>query len=152
MTAVPNIDKFRNRAADIEAELSNPSVYADQRRAGDLARELQRLKKLIANHDRWQVVQKQIVENEQLANGKDADMAELAKAELVSLRQESGKLTQEIQFGILPPDPNDSRNTIVEIRAGTGGEEAALFASDLYRMYSRYADTQKWKIELIDIS
>src|SRR5690242_4955096 len=152
MNALPNLDKFRNRAADLEAELSNPAVYADQRRAGDLARELLRLKKLIADHDRWHVVQKQIAENEQLANGKDAEMAELAQAELDPLRQELVKLTREVEFGILPPDPNDSRNTIVEIRAGTGGEEAALFASDLFRMYSRFADTQSWKVEVMDTS
>ncbi|MEI6083631.1 MAG: peptide chain release factor 1 [Verrucomicrobiota bacterium] len=152
MNAIPNIDKFRNRAADLEAELSNPSVYADQRRAGDLARELLRLKKLLTDHDRWHVVQKQIAENEQLANGQDADMAELAKAELESLRHELVKLTQEVQFGILPPDPHDSRNTIVELRAGTGGEEAALFAADLFRMYSRYADTIGWKVEVMDTS
>jgi len=152
MSGVPNIDKFRNRAADLEAELSNPSVYADQRRAGDLARELLRLKKLMADHDRWHVVQKQIAENEQLANGKDAEMAELAQAELESLRQELVKLTREVEFGILPADPNDSRNTIVEIRAGTGGEEAALFASDLFRMYSRFADTVGWKVEVMDTS
>ena len=152
MDAVPNIDKFRNRAADLEAELSNPAVFADQRRAGDLARELLRLKKLMADHDRWHVVQQQLGENEALAAGNDAEMAEMANAELETLRREAGKLAQEIQAGILPPDPNDSRNTIVEIRAGTGGEEAALFAADLFRMYSRYADAQGWKIEIMDTS
>ena len=152
MDAVPNIDKFRNRAADLEAELSNPAVFADQRRAGDLARELLRLKKLMADHDRWHTVQKQLGENETLAAGNDVELAEMAKAELEVLRREAGKLVQEIQAGILPPDPNDSRNTIVEIRAGTGGEEAALFAADLFRMYSRYADTQGWKIEIMDTS
>jgi peptide chain release factor 1 len=152
MSAVPNIDKFRHRAAAVEAELSNPAVFADQRRAGDLARELQRLKKLIADHDRWQIVQRQIADNEQLAAGHDAELADLARAELDALRQESARLAQEIQLGILPPDPNDSRNTIVEIRAGTGGEEAALFAADLFRMYSRFADAQGWKVEVMDTS
>ena len=152
MNAVPDIVKFRKRAADLEAELSNPAVYADQRRAGDLARELQRLKKLMTDHDRWHVVQKQIIENEALLAGNDAEMAELAKADLESLRQEAGKLAQEIQIGILPPDPNDSRNTIVEIRAGTGGEEAALFAADLFRMYSKFSDSLGWKIEVMDTS
>jgi len=152
MDAVPNIDKFRNRAADLEAELSNPAVFADQRRAGELARELLRLKKLMTDHDRWHVIQKQIAENETFAAGTDAEMAELAKAELEALRQEAGKLAHEIQAGILPPDPNDSRNTIVEIRAGTGGEEAALFAADLFRMYAKFADAQGWKVEVMDTS
>ena len=113
---------------------------------------MQRLKKLITDHERWAEVLRQIQENEQLAAGGDVEMAELAKAELESLRGEAEKLAREVQLGLVPPDPNDSRNTIVEIRAGTGGEEAALFAADLFRMYSKYADAQGWKIEVMDSS
>jgi peptide chain release factor 1 len=152
MDFAPSIEKFRQRVSELQAELANPAVYADQRRAGELARELQRLTQVLADFDRWQTVQQQIVENELLANGADADMAELAKAELEALRKESERLSKNIQLGIVPPDPHDSRNTIVEIRAGTGGEEAALFAADLYRMYTRFADTQGWKIEVMDTS
>jgi peptide chain release factor 1 len=152
MNSLPNIEKFRQRVSDLESELSNPAVYADQRRAGDLARELQRLRKLLADCDRWQQIQKQIAENEQLAAGNDAELAGLAKAELETLRQELEKAGRQIQLGLVPPDPNDSRNTIIEIRAGAGGEEAALFAADLYRMYSKFADRQNWKIEVMDSS
>ncbi len=152
MNVLPNIEKFRKRSAELEAELANPAVYADQRRAGDLARELQRLKKLLADCDRGQSLQKQIVDNEQLTSGSDAEMAELAKAELEALRKELEKVSRDIQLGLVPPDPNDSRNTIIEIRAGTGGEEAALFAANLFRMYQRFADAQGWKIELMDTS
>jgi peptide chain release factor 1 len=152
MNVLPNIEKFRKRAAELEAELANPAVYADQRRAGELARELQRIKKLLADHARWEAIQKQIVENEQLAGGSDPELAELAKAELETLRKELEKVSCDVQIGLVPPDPNDSRNTIVEIRAGTGGEEAALFAADLFRMYSKYADAQGWKIEVMDTS
>jgi peptide chain release factor 1 len=147
-----NIEKFHNRAAELEKELSNPAVYADQRRAGDLARELQRVKKLITDHERWQSLQKQLAENEQLATGSDAELAELAKAELEPMRKQLEKTALEVQLGLVPPDPNDSRNTIVEIRAGTGGEEAALFAADLFRMYNKFADAQGWKIEIMDSS
>src|SRR5204862_6476330 len=119
MNALPNLDKFRNRAADLEAELSNPAVYADQRRAGDLARELLRVKKLLADGDRWLALQKQIAENEQLVAGNDPELADLAKGELDALRQELEKAGRDVQLGLVPPDPNDSRNTIVEIRAGT---------------------------------
>jgi peptide chain release factor 1 len=152
MNILPAIEKFAKRAADLEAELANPAVYADQRRAGDLARELQRAKKLLGDFDAWQAVQKQIVENNELALSADAEMAELAKNEIEDLNRKAGKLEHDIQLGLVPPDPNDSRNTIVEIRAGTGGEEAALFAADLYRMYSRFADAQGWKIEVMDTS
>ncbi len=145
-----NIEKFRQRAAELETELANPAVYSDQRRAGELARELQRVKKLLADYDAWQTVQRQIAENRQLMS--DPEMAGLAKAELEELQRQSEKLERDIQYGLVPPDPNDSRNIIVEIRAGTGGEEAALFAADLYRMYSKYADSQGWKIEVMDAS
>ncbi len=152
MTTLPNIDKFRKRAGELETELANPAVYSDQRRAGDLARELQRLKKLLGDYAAAEAVIKQIGENKELAESGDAEMAELAKGELDDLQRKLEKLQQDIQFGLVPPDPNDSRNTIVEIRAGTGGEEAALFAGDLFRMYSHYADGQGWKIELMDTS
>ena len=147
-----NIDKFRSRAAELESELSNPAVYADQRRAGDLARELQRVKKLLADHERWLSLQTQLAENEMLVAGNDPELAELAKAELEPMRAELEKTARNVQHGLVPPDPNDSRNTIVEIRAGTGGDEAGLFAADLYRMYSKYSDTQGWKTEIIDAS
>jgi peptide chain release factor 1 len=152
MNFASNIEKFRKRAGELETELANPAVYSDQRRAGDLARELQRVKKLLADFEAWQAVQKQIAENKELAGSADSEMAELAKAELDDLQRKLEKLDRDVQFGMAPPDPNDSRNTIVEIRAGTGGEEAALFAADLYRMYSKFADAQGWKIEVMDTS
>ena len=152
MTTLPNIEKFRRRGAELEAELANPAVYSDQRRAGVLARELQRIKKLLGDYAAAEAVIKQIGENQELVASSDVDMAELAKGELVDLQRKLEMVLREIQTGLVPPDPNDSRNTIVEIRAGTGGEEAALFAADLFRMYSRYADGQGWKIELMDTS
>ena len=152
MKFLPSIEKLRGRTAQLETELANPTVYADQRRASELARELQRLKKVLGDFDRWQVVQRQITENESIAAGNDVEMAALAKTELDALRKESDTLLRAIEIGILPPHPNDSRNTIIEIRAGTGGEEAALFAASLFRMYNRYADGQHWKVEVMDTS
>ncbi len=152
MNFLPSIEKFAKRAADLEAELANPVVYSDQRRAGELGRELQRVKKLLGNCDAWHAVQKQIAENKELTGSDDADMADLAKGELDDLNRKLAKLEHDIQLGLVPPDPNDSRNTIIEIRAGTGGEEAALFASNLYRMYSHFADAKGWKIEVMDTS
>ncbi|HUK83139.1 MAG TPA: peptide chain release factor 1 [Verrucomicrobiae bacterium] len=152
MNFLPTIEKFRKRAAELETELANPAVYSDQRRAGELARELQRLKKLLSDYEAWQAVQKQIVENKELAASTDVEMADLAKEELEDLNRKLEKLERDIQLGVVPPDPNDSRNTIIEIRAGTGGEEAALFAADLFRMYSKFADAQGWKTEVMDTS
>jgi peptide chain release factor 1 len=152
MNFLPTIEKFRKRVTELEAELTNPAVYSDQRRAGELARELQRLKKLLGDYVAWQAVQKQIVENKELAESADAEMADLAKVELEYLNRKLERLERDIQLGVVPPDPNDSRNTIIEVRAGTGGEEAALFAADLFRMYSKFADAQGWKTEVMDSS
>ncbi len=152
VSAPLNIERHRLRAAELESELSNPTVYADQRRAGDLARELQRLRKLLTDDDQYQKVLQQIAENEQLIAAGDPDLAALAREELPALAVERDRLYREIRLGLVPPDPNDSRNTIVEIRAGTGGEEAALFAADLFRMYNRYADSTGWKVEVMDAS
>jgi peptide chain release factor 1 len=152
MNTLPNIDKFRKRAVELETELANPAVYSDQRHAGELARELQRLKNLLGDYAAAEAVQKQIGENQELAASGDVDMAELAKGELDDLQRKLEKLRRDIQLGLVPPDPNDSRNTIVEIRSGTGGEEAALFAADLFRMYSHYADAQGWNVEVMDTS
>ncbi len=132
MSIDASIEKARARAAELEETLSQPDAYADQRRASDLARELQRLRDLVALYERRQSVQRQIAENEDLVKGTDTELAELAAAELATLRTESQELDRAIQLGLVPPDPHDSRNTIVEIRAGAGGEEAALFAADLF--------------------
>ncbi len=152
MDQLPNIDKFKKRHTELEAELASPSIYSDQRRAGELAREHQHVGKLLTNCTQWEAIKKQIADSEQLIESSDDEMAELAKAEVDKLRADLEKLSQEIQLGLVPPDPNDSRNIIVEIRAGTGGEEAALFAAALFRMYSKYSDVHGWKIEIIDSS
>jgi peptide chain release factor 1 len=152
MDFVPVIEKFRHRAAELENLLADPAVFADQRRAGDLAREHLRLKKLFADYEAWCAVQKQLAETTELLQTTDADLADLARGELADLQRKLDRLRREVEAGIVPPDPNDSRNTIVEIRAGTGGEEAALFAADLFRMYARYADAQGWKVEIMDTS
>ena len=152
MDFAPAIEKFRKRAAELETELGNPAVYANQRHASELAREHIRIKKLLADYETWLAVQKQMKDTEELIATGVAEMADLAKGELEDLKRKFDRVTRDVQTGIAPPDPNDSRNTIIEIRAGTGGEEAALFAADLFRMYSKFADLQGWKVEIMDTS
>jgi peptide chain release factor 1 len=148
------IEKLRQRFSELESELAKPDLYASPQRASELTREHARLKTLLANHARFQKIQQDIAANrEMIADAKsDEELRELALHEIPALEQELARLEKEIQFALVPPDPNDERPVIVEIRAGTGGEEAALFAADLYRMYSRYADAQGWKVEPIDFS
>ena len=148
----PHIEKFRRRFAEVEAALNDPKVFENNQRAQELAREYARLKDLVAHGENYLKTLEDLEENRKLLEGDDAEMAEMAKEEITRLQAAEKKLEGELQRGIIPPDPSDSRNTIIEIRAGAGGSESALFAADLYRMYTRYADVQGWKVETMDAS
>src|SRR5476649_373057 len=150
----PHIEKFRRRFTEIEAALSNPATFDNQQRAQEMSKEYARLKELVACGDNFFKTQAQLVENRALLQNENAEseIAQLARDEITRLEAEEKKFAQQIQFGLVPPNPTDSRNTIVEIRAGAGGSESALFAADLYRMFTRYAETRKWKVEGMDSS
>lgn len=150
----PHIERFKTRLSEAEAALSDPSAFDNQQKATELSREYGRLKALAAAGDAWLKAVDDLKENREIIQTETADseMAEMAKEDIERLEAEVKRLTQEIQWGIVPPDPTDSRNTIIEIRAGAGGSESALFAADLHRMYTRYAETRGWKVENIDAS
>lgn len=148
----PHIEKFKRRFAEVEAALNDPKVFENNQRAQELSREYARLKDLVGHGDNYLKVLVDLEENRKLLESADAELAEMAKEEVTRLHAEEKRLEAELQRGIIPPDPSDSRNTIIEIRAGAGGSESALFAADLYRMYTRYADTQGWKVETMDAS
>jgi peptide chain release factor 1 len=150
----PQIEKFSRRFAEVEAALSEPKAFDNPQRAQELSKEYARLKDLVAQGQDYLKTVDQLAENRTLLQTEPADseLAGMAKEEMARLEGEEKRLAKEIQRGILPPDPADSRNTIVEIRAGAGGQESALFAADLYRMYTRYAETHRWKFENLDSS
>lgn len=150
----PHIEKFRRRFAELEASLSDPKVFDNAQRAQELSKEYARLKELIAAGDGYLKAQAELTENRLLLQSEPAEseLAQMAKEDIARLEADEKKFALELQFGIVPPDPTDSRNTIVEIRAGAGGSESALFAADLYRMYTRYAETQGWQVETMDSS
>lgn len=150
----PHIEKFRRRFAEVESALSDPKAFANPQRAQELSREYARLKELVATGDTYLKTLEQLEENRVLLRGEPADseLAVMAKEEITRLEAEEKRLGQQVQSGIVPPDPNDSRNTIMEIRAGAGGQESALFAADLHRMYTRYAEARGWKVETMDSS
>src|SRR6202789_1126464 len=152
MNLLPHIEKFRKRFAEVESLLSDPKVFDNPQNAQELSREYARLKELVAAGDGFLKTLAQLGENRALLKSEPAEseFAVLAKEEILRLEAEEKKLAQQIHFGLVPPDPTDSRNTIIEIRAGAGGSESALFAADLYRMYCRYAETQGWKVEPLD--
>ena len=150
----PQVEKFSRRFAEVEAALSDPKVFGNPQRAQELGKEYARLKVLVAQGQAYLKTLADQVENQALLSAEpvDSELAQMAKEELDRLAAEEKRLALEIQRGILPPDPADSRNTIVEIRAGAGGLESALFSADLYRMYTRYAESQGWKVEDLDSS
>jgi peptide chain release factor 1 len=146
------IDKKRRRFQELEEEISGGLVFDNAGRARDILREHARLKELVELWDAYQKTEQELGESQRLAVSEDAEMAELASAELPSLGKRLGELEKDLQIALLPPEPGEDRDAIVEIRAGTGGTEAALFAADLYRMYSRFAEANHWKVEAMDSS
>ena len=150
----PHIDKFARRFAEVEMALSDPKAFDNPQRAQELSREYARLKEVVADGESYLKTVVDLADNRALlATEPDgSEMAQMAKEEVTRLEAELGKRTLAIQKGLLPPDPADSRNTIVEIRAGAGGQESALFSADLYRMYTRYAESRGWKFEDLDSS
>ena len=154
MDLKPHIEKFRQRFAEIETQLSDPKVFANNQKFQELSREYARLKELVAVGERYLKLDRDLAENRALLGSEpeSSELAQLAREELARLDPEEKRLALEVQAGILPPDPTDSRNTIIEIRAGAGGSESALFAADLYRMYMRYAEGRGWKLETMDSS
>jgi peptide chain release factor 1 len=154
MDLTPHIERFSRRFAEVEAALSDPHVFDHAQRAQELSKEYARLKDLAASGQAYFKAVSDLAENRALlqAESGDAELAQMAREEISRLEAQIHRLTLEIQRGILPPDPADSRNTIIEIRAGAGGQESALFAADLYRMYVRYGESRGWKHESLDSS
>jgi peptide chain release factor 1 len=154
MNLHPFIDKFSRRLAEVEAALSQPLVFDNPARAQELSREYARMKEMAACGHAYLKTLSDLEGNRLLLENEKAEseMAAMAREEISRLEAEEKRLAMELQRGILPPDPADSRNTIFEIRAGAGGSESALFVADLYRMYTRYAETRSWKVETLDSS
>jgi len=144
------IEELERRYQELEALLSDPAVISNQPEFRKLSREHSDLSELVAAYRRYRKVLVNISENMELLA--DPDMKEMAEDELKYLETEKEQLDADIRLLLLPKDPNDDKSVILEIRAGTGGDESALFAGDLFRMYSRYADTNRWKVEIVSAS
>lgn len=152
MDFAPLIARKAERFRELEAEIASGNLYSDPRRAKELLREHTRLKELLTNWEALRKARSEVEENQELARGTDPELAEMAQAELPVLEQRIAELERAVQYSLLPPDPNEDRDAIVEVRAGTGGDEAALFAADLCRMYTRFAEANGLKIEPLESS
>jgi peptide chain release factor 1 len=152
MDFAPLIAKKADRFRELEAEIGSSHLYDDPRKARETLREHTRLKELLAHWEELKKSTSELAENQVWAKGDDPEFAELAAAEIPALEKSIAEAERAVQYALLPPDPNEDRNAIVEIRAGTGGDEAALFAADLNRMYSRFAEMHGFKIEPLESS
>ena len=148
MDLAPYVAQLKGRLAEAERALSEPAVFDQPRRAAELTREYARLKEAVAAGEQYLKAAADREENVRLLKETaDPELAELAREEIARIEAELPRLELQAQAGLLPPDPAADRNTIIEIRAGAGGAEAALFAADLYRMFTRYAERRGWKVE-----
>jgi peptide chain release factor 1 len=138
------------RYEDLEAQLADPAVYGDADRLRQVNRELKELGPVAETYRAWEQAERDRLDAEELLH--DPDFRELAQEELSAAKQELARLEQELKLLLLPKDPNDSRNVIMELRGGVGGEEGALFAASLLRMYTMYAQGRGWKLDIVNIN
>jgi len=137
------------RYRDLEDRLIDPAVMGSRKDFARLAKERADLEPIVATYRDWKKLSQEIEGHRSLIESGDVEVRELAKAELPELRERVVALEEQLRILLLPKDPNDERNVVLEIRAGTGGEEASLFAAELFRMYSRYAEPQGWGVEVL---
>jgi len=145
------LEAINQRWKDVEAELSSPDVMSDMKRYAQLNKEYKDLAKVVDEYNIYRNIISNIDTNKEiLATEKDEEFREMAKMELDELLTKQDEKEEEIRLMLIPKEPEDAKHAIVEIRGGTGGDEAALFAGDLYRMYMRYCEKRGWKTELVD--
>lgn len=144
---------IEQRWKDVEEQLSDPAVMADMKKFKQLNKEYKDLGKIVTAYHEYRNVMGNIDSARNvIATEKDSDFIDMAKAELLELEPKQLQLEEEIKNLLVPKDPEDARNAVLEIRAGTGGDEAAIFAGDLWRMYTRYCETHGFKVEVVDVS
>jgi len=143
------LDEVENRYQELERLLADPKVLANPKEMQKLARERAEISRLVETYRVYKRVSEEIQGSRDLLLESDEEMRELAKSELQSLKERQAALEQEIKVLLLPQDPRDQKNVFLEIRAGTGGEEAALFVADLFRMYAKYSEVSRWRVEVM---
>ena len=146
------ISRLYERYLDLETQLADPAIVSKQATFQKLAKERADLEPLVSTYKRCEQIEKELVSNEELIRDSDADLRAMAKEEELRLLAEKNRLEEELKILMLPKDPRDEKNVMLEIRAGAGGEEASLFAADLFRMYLRFAERKRWKVEIFSQS
>jgi len=143
------LESTRDRFEEIAGLLADPDVISDQAQFRSLSMEYSRLEPIVRLFDQYCGLRKDRTEAEEMAAGSDRELAEMGRDEMESLTEKLESLEVSLQKSLIPPDPHDNSNVFLEVRAGTGGDEAAIFAGDLFRMYSKYAESRRWPVEII---
>ncbi|EAG7193184.1 PCRF domain-containing protein, partial [Listeria monocytogenes] len=145
------LQAVEDRYDELNELLSDPDVVSDPKRLRDLSKEQSGITATVETYREYKNVNEQINETKELLGEKlDDEMREMAKEEFAELQKEKADLEERLKLLLVPKDPNDDKNVILEIRGAAGGDEAALFAGDLFRMYSKYAESRGWKVEIMD--
>ena len=153
MNLLDKLEAIKQKYLDIEMQLSSPEVTSDMKRFTSLNRSYKELQNVVDLYEKYRSVMANISHSKDvIRKEKDEEFRAMAKKELESLEPEKEVLEQQIRYLLVPKDPEDEKNAVVEIRAGTGGDEASIFAGDLYRMYNRYCEKRKWKTEMMDFN
>jgi peptide chain release factor 1 len=143
------LESVRDRFEEISGLLADPDVIANQNQFRDLSKEYSRVEPIVKLFSNFETLEEDIAAAEEMADDDDAEVREMGQEELQGLTERRESLLLELQKSLIPPDPYDDANVFLEVRAGTGGDEAAIFAGDLFRMYSKYAETMGWNIEIL---
>src|SRR5262245_61417346 len=146
------LEDIEKKYEDLTNQLGDPELLADQQRYTKAAKQHRELETIVARYREHRGLDRGIRETQELLETEDAEMVTLARAELASLEERREKVEQELKLLLIPKDPNDEKNVILEIRAGTGGDEATLFAGEIMRMYVRYSERQRWRVSTLNIS
>ncbi len=149
---IDKLEQVERTFERLTADLSNPAVVSDIAKLQKLSKERSGLEKIVETFREFRKLLNEIAGNEELLNGNDADLRQMAKEELPALKERKAVLEEELKLLLLPKDPNDEKNVIVEIRSAAGGDEAALFAEEVMQMYLRYAAKRGWQTEIVDMS
>ena len=146
------LESVLKRYNELERLLSDPATSNDRAKLVEYSKERAQMELIVEKYLEHKKVSKEIDDNNELINGSDEELKEIAKEEISGLKELQSKFEEELKILLIPKDPNDDKNIIIEIRAGTGGDEAAIFAADLFRMYARYAERNGWKVEIMSTS
>ena len=150
MNLEPKLRELEAIYVELEKKMADPEIVSDIKEMQELSKKHSELDEVVNDYRRYKQTQAEIAEAKELAGSGDPELSELAKMELEEKEPLLGEIEEQLRIALLPKDPNDDKDVIMEIRAGTGGDEASLVAADLFRMYSRFCERQRWKLEIVD--